>query len=157
MLDFGVLKELSSAPLPVLSPELSLVSLISGKRKIQEMGKKTNNSLGATATDEAMSGASQKKHLRSRKPKFEVGKPKQGFDKKKKDKKRKRKETAKQLLHETRLMKAEIWASHQLVDKFHLMLADIRANIQLAKELDFENNAQIVAQLKAWDDEDKGF
>ncbi|KAK8647731.1 hypothetical protein V6N13_121458 [Hibiscus sabdariffa] len=94
----------------------------SGKHKIQEMGKKTNNSLGATATDEAMSGASQKKHLRPRKPKFEVGKPKQGFDKKKKDKKRKRKETAKQLLHETRLMKAEIRASHQLVDKFHLIL-----------------------------------
>ncbi|KAK8643662.1 hypothetical protein V6N13_012945 [Hibiscus sabdariffa] len=128
MLDFGVLN--------VLTPDLSLVSLISGKHKIQEMGKKTNSSLGATATatDEAISGASQKKHLRSRKPKFEVGKPKQGFDKKKKDKKkkdkkrkRKRKETAatwtaKQLLQEIRLMKAEIWASHQLVDKFHLIL-----------------------------------
>ncbi|XP_039061043.1 uncharacterized protein LOC120205195 [Hibiscus syriacus] len=107
------------------------------------MMKKINNSMGAT--NEAVSSASQKKQLRSRKPKFEVGKPKQGFDiKEKKDKKKKRKETS-----ATKIEK--------LLEKFPMMFSEIRASNQRLRELIAEIDAHIVDQLNAWDDGGNGF
>ncbi|KAK8691414.1 hypothetical protein V6N13_074925 [Hibiscus sabdariffa] len=105
------------------------------------MGKKMID-LGTT-TNQTVCTASQKIHLRSRKPKIELGKgkPKQRFERK--DKKKKHKTLGTQVA--------------KLLDEFPPMFAAIRASNQQAKELMSEIDARILTQLKAWDDKDNGF
>ncbi|XP_039055435.1 uncharacterized protein LOC120198123 [Hibiscus syriacus] len=100
------------------------------------MGKKTTILQGATKGI-----ISQKKHRRSRKPKFEVGKPKQGYDHKKKDKKRKQK-LGRQI--------AKLGP-----EEFPLMFAQVREMGQRLRELNTEIDAYILDKLKSWDEGDK--
>ncbi|XP_022716595.1 uncharacterized protein LOC111275512 [Durio zibethinus] len=86
---------------------------------------------------------SQKEHRRSRKPKFEVGKPKQANDKKKKDKKKKQKLS-------THIAKLGL-------EVFPLIFAEIRESNRQLRELNSVIKAYILDKLAAWDAEDKGF
>ncbi|XVE98941.1 hypothetical protein REPUB_Repub03eG0152600 [Reevesia pubescens] len=95
------------------------------------------------ARNETGSEVSQKKHRRSRKPKFELVKPKKVKDKKKKDKKKKQ-------------MVASQIAKLGL-EEFPLIFAEIRARNQQLKDLNCEINAYIIRTIKTWDAEDKGF
>ncbi|KAK8579375.1 hypothetical protein V6N12_069701 [Hibiscus sabdariffa] len=102
-----------------------------------------NGVLGTTTNQTVVCTTSEKKHLRSRKPRFELGKgkPKKRFERK--DKKKK---------HETLGTQVA-----KLLDEFPVMFAEIRASNQQAKELMSEIDARILTQLKAWDDQDNGF
>ncbi|XWS10633.1 hypothetical protein CRYUN_Cryun38cG0013200 [Craigia yunnanensis] len=78
----------------------------------------------------------KKKHRRSRKPKFELGKPRQVKDKKKKDKKKKH-------IVATQIAKLGL-------EEFPLMFAEIRATNLRLKELISEIDGYILDKLATW-------
>ncbi|KAK8691420.1 hypothetical protein V6N13_074931 [Hibiscus sabdariffa] len=104
-----------------------------------EMEKKMRIFQGAT--NGALPKASQKKLRRSRKPKFEHGKPKRGYVHKKKDKKKKRKQTAATLIAKLGL------------EEFPLMFSEARARNQRLQEFNSAVDSYILDKLKTWDDE----
>ncbi|XP_022751616.1 uncharacterized protein LOC111300247 [Durio zibethinus] len=84
---------------------------------------------------------SQKKHRRSRKPKFELIKPKKVYDNKKKDKKKNQMEI-------TQIAKLGL-------EEFPIMFSEIRERNRLLEELNSKINRYILDKLSTWDAEDK--
>ncbi|XVF77927.1 hypothetical protein PTKIN_Ptkin14bG0087300 [Pterospermum kingtungense] len=86
---------------------------------------------------EAEPGVSQKKNRRSRKPKFELGKPRKANDKKKKDKKKKS-------IVSNQIAKLGL-------EEFPLLFAEVRASHLQLKELITMINEYILYMLAKWD------
>ncbi|XWS10385.1 hypothetical protein CRYUN_Cryun39dG0073200 [Craigia yunnanensis] len=101
--------------------------------------EKMKNIMGARK--ETGPQVSQKKHRRSRKPKFELDKPRKVNDKKKKDKRKN---------HIVAIQIANLG-----LEEFPLIFAQIRARNRRQRELNTEIDGYVLDKLVTWDAEDK--